>query len=578
MTIAAALAAIGFAGPAQANTTLPGLNGKILFTSTRDFPLTPDLAGQRGTDQPTCAAGDECSQELYSMNPDGSGTTRLTNNTVFDDTGAWLPADGSQIAFEEDNATDDCCGEEADIWSMHGDGGSPIQLTSDPGAETHPTYSPDGSRIAFSGAVDESTPASAATRLISPSNGSQIYVMSAAGESAGAPTPLLPADQIGGPDSVTVDTNPTWSPDGTKIAFTRLTLSFSGPVKGGDRLIGGFEFDTRTFIAPADGSGPATALETYSPCDFGIAFLAAQNDAQALVRAAQSPDPGALQKALGDRLILSAGCLEDFSPAWSPDGTNIAVSRSSTDNTTDAAARLVSPGDDGDIVVIPVTNPAGEVNLSDLNEPSDCSDNQPGAPLCSSEESPAWSPDGTKIAFQSDRQSVSDGTASSDCVDETTGEPNGNCDFEIWTMNADGTGLTQLTNNAFEDTDPDWQRIPPPVPQTPAPPAAPAATQPKIGVAGVRRACVSSAFHVRFRVTTSSSVKSVVVKLDGKRIKSTSRGGFTLTINSKKLKAGHHRLTITATDSNGKVSSTRKTFSVCKAAKPRRKAAPRFTG
>jgi hypothetical protein len=108
------------------------------------------------------------------------------------------------------------------------------------------------------------------------------------------------------------------------------------------------------------------------------------------------------------------------------------------------------------------------------------------------------------------------------------------------------------------------------------PPAKPAA--PKVGVAGVRRACVSSSFHVRFHIATSASVKSVVVKLDGKKIKSTTQSSFTLSINSKKLSAGRHRLTISATDSAGQTTTSHKTFSVCKAAKPRRKAAPRFTG
>ena len=122
------------------------------------------------------------------------------------------------------------------------------------------------------------------------------------------------------------------------------------------------------------------------------------------------------------------------------------------------------------------------------------------------------------------------------------------------------------------------------VPKPPAPPVTPPVTPPakpaapKVGVAGVRRACVSRSFHVRFHVATTASVKSVVVKLDGRRIKKTSKGSFTLTINSKRLKAGRHRLTITATDSAGQTTTSHRTFSVCKAAKPRRHAAPRFTG
>ena len=47
---------------------------------------------------------------------------------------------------------------------------------------------------------------------------------------------------------------------------------------------------------------------------------------------------------------------------------------------------------------------------------------------------PSWSPDGTQIAFASDRD--------------------GN--FEIYKMNADGTGQTRLTNNAVGDEYPAW--------------------------------------------------------------------------------------------------------------------------
>jgi WD40 repeat protein len=50
---------------------------------------------------------------------------------------------------------------------------------------------------------------------------------------------------------------------------------------------------------------------------------------------------------------------------------------------------------------------------------------------------PAWSPDGTKIAFGS----------------------NGDGNLEIYTMNADGTSPTRLTNNGTSDFSPAWGRV-----------------------------------------------------------------------------------------------------------------------
>jgi Tol biopolymer transport system component len=53
------------------------------------------------------------------------------------------------------------------------------------------------------------------------------------------------------------------------------------------------------------------------------------------------------------------------------------------------------------------------------------------------DEEPAWSPDGSKIAFASDRD--------------------GN--YEVYVMNADGSSQTNLTNNAATDNAPDWQPL-----------------------------------------------------------------------------------------------------------------------
>ena len=51
---------------------------------------------------------------------------------------------------------------------------------------------------------------------------------------------------------------------------------------------------------------------------------------------------------------------------------------------------------------------------------------------------PSWAPDGTKIAFSSDRD----------------------YDYDIYTMDADGSDVAQVTNLRWEERYPDWQPLP----------------------------------------------------------------------------------------------------------------------
>jgi hypothetical protein len=119
------------------------------------------------------------------MNADGSGQTRLTDNNAQDFEPSWSP-DGTKIAFTSDRDGN------YQIYVMNADGSGQTRLT-DTGGNSYPSWSPDGTKIAFESTRD--------------GNG-EIYVMNADGSGQTRLT-----------DNNAQDAHPSWSPDGTKIAF-----------------------------------------------------------------------------------------------------------------------------------------------------------------------------------------------------------------------------------------------------------------------------------------------------------------------------------------------------------------------
>jgi Tol biopolymer transport system component len=155
---------------------------------------------------------------VYVMNADGSNVVRLTRSDSWNDRfPRWSP-DGTRIAFQSNRV-----GGVMQVFVMNADGTQARQLTSD-GVNTRPRWSPDGRRIAFEGmrggmSATTMTSALHADDLLelarvqpaataSPGMGNGVFVMNPDG-----------SGQMNLSRSPTMDMNPAWSSDGSRIYF-----------------------------------------------------------------------------------------------------------------------------------------------------------------------------------------------------------------------------------------------------------------------------------------------------------------------------------------------------------------------
>ena len=187
-------------------------------------------------------------------------------------------------------------------------------------------------------------------------------------------------------DDFASDEDPEWSPDGSRIAFHS------------DR-----DGDYEIYVMNADGSG-VTQLTDNSDADRGSAWspdgtriaFHSDSDGDYEIYVMSADGSGVIQ--------LTDNSYADGRAAWSPGGTRVAFQ---SDRDGDYEIYVMSA--DG----------SGVIRLTDNSY---------------ADGGPAWSPDGSRIAFQSDR----DG------------------DYEIYVMSADGSGVVQLTDNSYADVASAW--------------------------------------------------------------------------------------------------------------------------
>ena len=439
---------------------------RIAFTSRRDgksgiFLMNADGSNQRRLSNPQEDDFDPAwspdgarlafsrlrgsAYEIHTMSADGAGVARLTEPGGGNrDLGpAWSP-DGRRIAFER-HLVNASVSENRELFAMNADGGNLTRLTTHPEYDVEPAWQPvhlgANGKLVFTSERDGNP---------------EIYAMNPDGST-----------QTNLTNNTARDFQSKWSPDGSKILFVS------------DRA-GGTRQRLQFYVMDADGSNVTKITNFPDVTDISFDSPTWSPDGTRIVYIARSF--GILTNLVvvnadgsGQPKTIESG-INISSPRWSPDGTRIAyVGREAGPPVADNPDALRT------YVFVVNADGTGRTRIAEAIDPNK-SRSTPGL---------AWSPDGTRLAFASNRDGDAEiyvasasGVPASTFMDfgltrltdnsaedtlpawspdgkliAFTSDRDGN--REIYVMKADGSNQTRLTNNSAPDYNPDWQEVAP---------------------------------------------------------------------------------------------------------------------